>query len=157
MIKRQIYCWTFLCLLLCTHVSGLYLYLMVVQTFTVEAVKLRVYAFIGWGEFWTHMGVQLHNEAYVVKDVYGVNTSWLLINNYSTRNQRPKTALALLNKYHLKVRPVHKTLTNLAPTALADFLWTFFTNPSRQSIQYVYWCRWTRVRDHHAVSVYEVI
>lgn len=31
--------------------SGLYLYILVVKTFTGESIKLRIYAMIGWGKF----------------------------------------------------------------------------------------------------------
>ena len=38
-------------LLLCFNIAGLYLYMLVVETFTGENIKLRVYVIIGWGKF----------------------------------------------------------------------------------------------------------
>lgn len=126
----MIYCWTLPCLLLCTHVSGLYLYLMVVQTFTVEAVKLRVYVFIGWGEFRMCAAVYISYETSVISAAYEDLTV-----SYSTKDQQPKHSTGIvLNNYHWKIRPVHKTLTNLAPREFSDFLSIFFTNPSCATI-----------------------
>jgi hypothetical protein len=36
--------------LLCLQIAGLYLYMLVVETFTGENIKLRVYVLIGWGK-----------------------------------------------------------------------------------------------------------
>lgn len=32
-------------------ISGLYLYMLVVETFTAENIKLKVYTTVGWGKF----------------------------------------------------------------------------------------------------------
>ena len=32
-------------------ISGLYLYMLVVETFSADKIKLRVYAVIGWGKY----------------------------------------------------------------------------------------------------------
>ena len=37
-------------LLLLFKITGLYLYMLVVETFTGENIKLRVYVIIGWGK-----------------------------------------------------------------------------------------------------------
>jgi len=37
-------------LLLLCKITGLYLYMLVVETFTGENIKLRVYVIIGWGK-----------------------------------------------------------------------------------------------------------
>lgn len=43
--------------------------------------------------------------------------------SYSTKDQQPKHSTGIiLNNYHRKIRPVHKTLTNLAPREFSDFL-----------------------------------
>ena len=37
-------------------VAGLYLYMLVVETFSADKIKLQAYAFIGWGKYY----FQLH-------------------------------------------------------------------------------------------------
>lgn len=54
-------------------IPGLYLYILVVKTFTGESIKLRIYVAIGWGEF-ANLQFQIFSRQYLSR--WTVQFSW---------------------------------------------------------------------------------